>query len=227
MDFEAALREACIEADKTYWKSFFEHIDSMPVILIPEDKDKRLRDFIRNYKITSVGKKNRKGVKRGLKALLIAAIIIFAIVVTAFAFEPVRNFVFKVYSDCTEFVFESIKGNKDDYLYAEYSYIPEGYILVSNVKTEMGQSITYKNKNNQLLIQSGINSGSLLGIDTENAEHGDIQIKNHKGYYSITNRSLIITWSTGKYNHVICADKSDIITLDEVVRVAQSAVKKS
>lgn len=222
MDFEAALREACIEADNNYWKSFFEHIDSMPEILIPEEKDKRLRDFIRNYKIASAGKKNRKGLKRGIKALLIAAIVLLIAAFTAFAFEPVRNFVYKVYPDCTEFVFESIKGNKDDFLYAEYSFIPEGYSIVSNVKTDMGQKIIYENKNNQMLIQSGINSGSVIGIDTENAECGEIQINNYDGYYSINQTSIFVVWSTGKNYHMIKADQCDTITLDVIVRIAQS-----
>lgn len=223
MDFEAALRDAFTEAEDAYWKSFFARMDALPDVLIPADKDERLRNFIRNYEITPAVKTNRNGMQRGLKALLIAAILLFVLALTAFAFEPVRNFVYKVYTDCTEFVFHSVKGNEDDYLYAEYSYIPEGYSLVSNVKTEQSQIIIYKYGMNQILIQSGDNSGSLLGIDTENAEYGDIQINNYNGYYSITDRCLILVWSTGKHNHVIWADKCDMITFDDVVHIAQSS----
>jgi hypothetical protein len=223
MDFEAALREACIEADNNYWKSFFEHIDSMPEILIPEEKDKRLRDFIHNYEIASAGKKNRKGMKRGIKALLIAAIVLLAIAVTAFAFEPFRNIIYKVYTDCTEFVFESVKGNKDDYLYAEYSYIPEGYILVQNNKTKTSQKIIYENERYQIVIQTDTGSNSVLGIDTENAEFGDININGFDGYYSINQTSIIVAWSTGRNHHVICADQNNRTNLDDVIQIAQSA----
>ena len=224
MDFEAALREACIEADKTYWKSFFDHIDSMPEILIPEEKDKRLRDFIRNYKISSAGKNNRKGLKRGVKALLIAAIILLIAALTAFAFEPVRNFVFKVYSDCTEFVFHNGEKSEGDYLYAEYSYIPDGYELVSNIKTKTQQKIIYENGSYQIVIKSGVGSDSVLGIDTEQSESGGIVINGYDGYYSINQTSLIVVWSTGKNYHMIKADQCDTITLDVIVRIAQSAV---
>ncbi len=224
MDFEAALREACIEADKNYWKSFFEHIDSMPEILIPEDKDKRLRDFIRNYEIVSAGNKNRKGVKLGFKAFLIAAIILLAIAVTAFAFEPIRNFVYKVYTDCTEFVFERINGNEDDYLYAKYSYIPEGYEIVLNIKTKKQQKIVYENGDYQIVIKTDMGSNSVLGIDTENAEHGELSINGYEGYYSINQTSIIVVWSTGRNHHVIYADRNNRINLDVVVHIAQSAI---
>ncbi len=224
MDFEAALREACIEADKTYWKSFFEHIDSMPEILIPKDKDERLREFIRNYRTASeTEKKNRNGMTRGIKVLLIAAIILLAIAVTAFAFEPFRNFVYRVYTDCTEFVFESVKGNKDDYLYAKYSYIPKGYKLVQNNKTKTSQKIIYENESNQIVIQTDMGSSSVLGIDTENAEYGDLDINGYDGYYSINQTSIIVAWSTGRNHHVICADRNSIMNLDDVVHIAQSA----
>ncbi|MBQ6266824.1 MAG: hypothetical protein IJK64_03540 [Clostridia bacterium] len=79
MDFEAALRDAFMEAEDAYWKSFFERMDALPDVLILEDKDERLRNFIRNYEITPAVKKNRKGMRRGLKALLIAAIILLVV----------------------------------------------------------------------------------------------------------------------------------------------------
>ena len=196
--------------------------------MIPEDKDERLREFIRNYRTASeTEKKNRNGMTRGIKVLLIAAIILLIAVFTAFAFEPIRSFVFKVYSDCTEFVFHSGEKSEGDYLYAVYTYIPEEYVLVSNTKAKLTQEIVYKNGNNRIIIQSGDNSDSVLIIDTENAEHGEMQINNYDGYYSITDRSIILTWSSGKYNHVILADKCDAITLDEVVYIAQSAIPAS
>ncbi len=222
MDFETALREACIEADKTYWKSFFERMDSLPDILIPKDKDKRLRDFILNYELKSADKKNRKGMTRGIKALLIAAIILLAAAFTAFAFEPVRNFVYTVYTDGTEFIFESSRGNKNDYLYADFSYIPDGYKLVSNTKTKTEHRIVYMNGGNMLTINSYESSGSVLGIDTENAVHGELEINGCVGYYSINQSSLIIVWSTGKYFHIIIADQCDEIGYEDVVQIAQS-----
>ncbi len=225
MDFEAALREACIEADKTYWETFFERMDSMPDIIIPEDKDNRLREFIRNYRTASgLKKKNRKGMTRGIKALLIAAIILLIAAFTAFAFEPVRSFVYKVYTDCTEFVFSSVKGNKDDYLYAEYTYIPEGYVLVSDTKTKNEQKTIYSNGSDQIIIRSVDYNEAVIGIDTENSDSGEIVVGKSVGYYSINKDVIILIWSTGHHFHKIIVDSNGIISLQDVVSVAQSAL---
>ena len=228
MDFEAALREACIEADKTYWETFFERMDSMPDIIISEDKDNRLREFIRNYKIASeLKKKNRKGMTRGIKALLIAAIILLIVAFTAFAFEPVKNFVFKVYSDCTEFVFQSGEKSEGDYLYAEYTYIPDGYELVKDHKGKTSHNLVYSDGTNEIEIWTRGDKNTTVLIDTEEAKTGELMIGNNVGFYSIARRSIILVWSTGKYHHDITADINENISLDDIVRVAQSAVSIS
>ena len=228
MDFEAALREACIEADKTYWKSFFDHIDSMPEILIPEEKDKRLRDFIRNYKITSAGKKNRKGLKRGVKALLIAAIIVMLIAtVSVFAFKPVRNYVFHIFDNYTEFIFKPEKGTGRDFFSAEYLYIPEGFELVSDEKSKISQRLLYMNGMNQIVIYSVLNNNDLVKIDTEGSKTGEVEIGNSIGYYSSNEKVIILMWSTGRYYHQIIADACSLITLDDVINIAQSAAPKN
>jgi len=226
MDFEAALREACIEADKTYWKSFFEHIDSMPVILIPEEKDKRLRDFIRNYEITSVGKKNHKGVKQCLKALLIAAIILLALAITTFAFKPMRNYVFHIFNNYTEFIFNDEKDADRDFFSADYLYIPEGYELVSKEKSKHLQRLLYTNGGNQIVIRSVLNINNLVEIDTEDAETGEIEIGGKIGYYSCNEKVIIVMWSTGQYYHQIIADTCNLVSLDDVIQIAQSAKPK-
>lgn len=223
MNFEAALREACVDADKLYWQSLFEQIDSMPDVLIPADKDERLRSFIRNHMITQTEKKNRKGMRRGWKALLIAAIILLVAALTAFAFEPVRNFVYRVYTDCTEFVSKSVKGYDDDYLYANYLYLPDGYELVSDDKEKTEQRTVYSNGSDRIVIRSVKYKTAVIGIDTEGSDSGEIKVANHVGYYSVNDDVIILFWSTGQHYHKIIADMNDKIKLEDVVRIAQSA----
>ncbi|MBR4767134.1 MAG: DUF4367 domain-containing protein [Clostridia bacterium] len=224
---DTALREACILAEELYWKDFFTKTDIKTCKASPS-LDERIMNLIygkadnTENSVSLRGKKKKAGKKHIIA--IIAAVLVILVSTFAAASAPIRNYILNVYDDYSEFIFNSFKGNEDDYLYAEYSYIPEGYSLASNVKTEMGQSITYKNKNNQLLIQSHINSGSHR-IDTENAETGEMEVGNYGGYYSITESSIILVWSTGKYNHIIIADLNvDIITLDEVVKIAESSV---
>lgn len=222
MDFEAALREACVEADKTYWETFFERMDSMPDIIIPEDKDNRLREFIRNYKATSgFKKKNRKGMTRGFKALLIAAIILMVAAFTAFAFSPVKSYFIEIYNDGTKFIF--LNEKKKDYFYSTFTYIPEGYELTQHTKGKLSQRSVYNNGNKIIHIDTNTNKGSVTFIDTENAETGEVVINGCDGYYSITDDAVILIWTTGKYHHCITADlNEDIITLDEVIKIAES-----
>ncbi len=224
MDFEAALREACIEADNNYWESFFKHIDSMPDVIIPKSKDKRLRIFIRNYGISSyTDKKTHKGMKRSIKSLLIAAVILLVATFTAFAFKPVRNYVFRIFDRYTEFVFKSGKVADGDFFSAEYLYIPEGYKFVSNEKSKSVQRLLYKNGDNQIVIRSVLNNNNLVEIDTEDSETDEIIIGNSIGYCSSNEKVIIVMWSTGRYYHQIIADTCDLITLDDVIQIAQSA----
>ncbi|MBQ6266825.1 MAG: DUF4367 domain-containing protein [Clostridia bacterium] len=108
-------------------------------------------------------------------------------------------------------------------MHAEFSYIPEGYEIVSNHKTHLRQEVICKNGNNQIRIRSGNNAGASLGLDTENAQCGEIKLNDYDGFYSITERCYILMWSTGKYNHVITADRCDKIAFEDVVQIAQSA----
>ena len=92
MDFEIALREACFEADEIYLKSLFEQINSMPDVLIPKEKDERLRGFIRAYTVHSApNNKNTGRIKRSIRAMIIAAALLMFV---AFTFGSVKNFVY-------------------------------------------------------------------------------------------------------------------------------------
>lgn len=228
MGYETALKEACMEADALYTKSFFEWMDSTPDVIIPEEKDARLRNFIKNYNIylnnTSANRKS-KGMKRGIKVMLIAAIILLIAALTAFAIEPVRSFVYKICNDYTEFIFEKINDNKNDYLIAEYTYIPEGYQLVSNEKKKTEHTVIFRNGQNRIKIHSDQTNGSVLLIDTEAAKTRNLKINDYDGYYSVNQDTIILVWSTGKFYHVITADVCDKLTLNDVVQIAQSARK--
>ena len=223
MDFETALREACFEADEIYLKSLFEQINSMPDVLIPKEKDERLRGFIRAYTVHSApNNKNTGRIKRSIRAMIIAAALLLILTLTAFAFEPVRDFIYNIYEDSTEFIFRNKSKRNGDYLFAEYSYIPEGYVLISENRTESEQTIMLQNKMDRIIISSE-KSNSLLGIDTEKAVTDKISVNGHDGYFSVNQSSIILVWSTGKHYHYIVADLNENISIDVVVQIAQSA----
>lgn len=230
MTEEAFLREVCLEAEKIYWQPILDEIASGPVVDIQAESDKRTINYIhkleKKYLHNRRNPSNSFSSKRGLKALLIAAILIFLLSVSTFSFNPIKEFFKKIYTDCTEIVFSTFKSN-NDFLYAEYSFIPNGYKLLSNKKSELGQELVFYDNKKYITITTNISKYSSVFIDTENANTGLTTINDCEAYYSITERSIILAWSSGKYNHCITANlNGNIITLDSVKRIAESRIQE-
>ena len=216
------LKEACEEAEDSYWENYFIKIDEEPEIEIPI----KIRNNILNYIYNLQVQQNRESKTPAkshklIRTILIAAILILISVSVACAFSPVRSFIIKVYNDCTEIIFSY--DNTDDYVYAYYSYIPEGYELIDDFRGKDVQFLTYTKNEFTIQIDSFKNGNSKTDIDTENAISGEIEINKQMGYYSITNTNIIVVWSTGEYNHCIVADKSDSkLTIEEIIKIVES-----
>lgn len=217
---ELALREACILAEQMCYEDLLKRFEESNVI-VPEGQYERICKLIYNQPTTQ--KNDKKTISKKIKTtLLIAAILIILLSVSATAFSPLRDFFARVYKNCTEIVFNIT--SRDDYLFADYSYIPEGNIKVedSGIKSAKSQSILYMNGKSIIKIHTFSNKDSVRLIDTENAETGEVAIDGSKGYYSITKTSIMLVWSTGRYNHCLTATLNKNITLKEVVKIAQS-----
>ncbi len=223
---EIALREACVLAEEMIYKDMLAEFEAQPFIMIPEGQPERIHKLIYGEDTEPKANtriKEKKTSSRKIKTiLLIAAMLIILFGVTATAFNPIRDFIIKIYRECTEIVFDVT--SKDDYLFAEYSYIPEGYIKVKDerVKVVSAQSIVYSNGKSIIKISTLKNTDSTTIIDTENAKTGEVMINGNKGYYSITKTSIMLVWSTGKFNHCLTATLNDKISLDAIVKIAQS-----
>ena len=229
MTEDSFLREVCFEAEKKYWQPILDEIASESNINIPAEADRHTIKYIRKlekkYLRSNSNVSNSFNSKRGLKDLIIAAILIVLLSVSAFSFSPLKVFFYNIYNNCTEFVFSTFKSDKEDFLYAVYSYVPDGYLVTNNLKTKLGQEITYRNGSKRINIVTNISKYSSVFIDTENANTGTTKINGYEGYYSITERSIILVWSSGRYNHCITADlDNDLITLDTVIKIAESRV---
>lgn len=221
---EKILKEACVIAEDLYWQDFFDKIDKEPDIKIPEGQFEKVLRIINRQPVCKNTKPNktkeRFSFNNRLKAVLVAVIIILILAITAMAITPLRNLIIKVYKDCTDIVFNL--ENRNDFLYAKYDYIPERYKLKSDSQKDYYQFVVYTSGCNNLNISTFINEKSVAVIDTENAETSEIMVGDMQGYYSITEKKIILIWSTGKYNHRISADLTDEITIDTLVKIAQS-----
>lgn len=227
MTNEEILAEACDGAKTRLDAVYLEKINKMEQPAISKREKIKIYNYIANLdnKINDNLKeyKPKRATKRTLKAILIAAILLLLFAISSFAFSPVRNFFIKVYNDCSEIVFNI--SNEEDYLYSEYEYIPEGYKLVSDQKLKNGQMCIYENHGKRIIIDSGYTENSALVIDTENSTTMDINHNDIVGYYSQTEKSNILVWSIGKCYHCITADISEEISLDELLKIAESRIQ--
>ncbi len=162
---------------------------------------------------------------RIFKSVIIAAVILALLAITCMAVKPIRNFFAKVTADGTFFNFGI--SDDDDYLCANYSFIPEGYALVYDDTVNDIRKITYENNEKLIYIVSSENENTLKFINSENAtETGEVAIGKYIGYYCINKDQTFLVWSTGKYNHAITADNCKYITLDLLVNIALSREKQ-
>lgn len=194
---------------------FVLELENREVDLSPAEIKRRVEKIpFKNYN-TQRSFKRRKLIK----SIIIAAIILVVLVVTCMAVKPIRNFFTNVTSDGTFFSFSITDNN--DYLYANYSFIPEGYVLVSENNIKTMQSIVYDHNGKNIYIVSAENKNTTKFINSEK-----ISIGQYIGYYCINNEQTYLLWSTGKYNHVITADNCKYITIDILVDIALSREKQ-
>lgn len=200
---------------------FVLELENREVDLSPAEIKRRVEKIpFKNYN-TQRSFKRRKLIK----SIIIAAIILVVLVVTCMAVKPIRNFFTKVTGDGTFFTFGIIDTN--DYLYANYKYIPEGYSLVSESNIDNKHKLIYENNKSCIFIISEPNEDTGLYINTENAlETEDISLGKYFGYYSKNSDQSFLLWSTGKYYHLIIADNCDAITEDTLVEIALSREKQ-
>ena len=224
---DTALMDACVLAEEMLYKEMLAEFEVQPSIRIPDGQRERILNLIYGEETAqkdNIQIKEKKISSRRIKtAFLIAAILIILFTVTSTAFSPLKDFILRIYRECTEIVFDIT--NKDDYLFAEYTYIPKGYKKVKDnrVKPANFQSILYMNGQSRISISTLRNKHSSAFIDTEDAETGEILINGVTGYYSITETSLMLVWSTGKYNHCLTVELNGAnINLEEIVKIAQS-----
>ncbi len=233
---DEALKAACFKAEEMALGEFISALSDLPEVTLKKKDHKRIRKFLKildsgYVKDTAFNLQSTTKiytVRRTLKSALVAAIILALLIVTGVAVKPIRNFFTEVTSDGTFFKF-GVSNDNNDYLYASYSYIPEGYTLVSDKNMEQMQITEYKNNNMVIYINSAANSkGSNLFVNSENAiETGEVMVGGSVGYYCINEEDTTIVWATGKYHYLIMADNCNEITVETLVKIALSREKLS
>ena len=221
---EALLREACRNYDEMRLEQLMHSLDMQPVHLFSKQYEKEKNRIIRQYERYSISRNQfsgRKISKKTIRFLLVAALLLALLVASALAFEPVRHYIFSCF-DGTDIIFsdDQIK----DSLNESFTYIPQGYVLEKEEHDKISNYFIYRDENKNKIVISSMENGSTVFINTEDVGYEEIRIEEYIGYYVERENAMILTWSTGRYHHIITADitKSSQVTKADVFKIACS-----
>ncbi|MBR0541656.1 MAG: DUF4367 domain-containing protein [Clostridia bacterium] len=149
--------------------------------------------------------------------LLVAAILIFAMAVTAMAIPYTREFIIEKFFDHSTYTV--VGGEYSEIGDIEIGYIPEGFEIYEVFNGKTTKRISYKSKSNDMWFDikfSLANQDSYFDTETYNAERIKVNYKEYVHYYSQTTNGFL--WNNGKYSITIFG----IISQDEMIRIIES-----
>ena len=97
-------------------------------------------------------------------------------------------------------------------------YIPAGYELTSTEDLVDTTKYIYFNAEGESIFINRYSLGGSFGIDTEDAETGQIDINGSEALYSVKNGLTSLTFKTNDYAYLIQAP----VELSEVIKIAES-----
>ena len=219
--FIKACKEAKIKCDEAY----LSFLETKPDVYILNRTNEKIIHYLKKlgkaqYKIRIQNGNINNRSKKVIQAIIIAAILFIILSIAAFAFSPIRNYIIDRFAGNADISF--ITNNEDDFLIAKYAYIPKGYTVFSEKNGKNKQHIHLTGDDGDIFISSYKTEGSKFSFDIDKATTNEIIINNNVGYYSLTDRSIMLIWSTGNYSHVITADNSNSISLNDIIKIAES-----
>lgn len=216
--------QACVEAEYLMAEKLFNELNNEQGFEFSRRYKRERQRIIRqveknhlttiNHDTSSIKFTSYKTLRRVIRVGIVAAILLTLVIATAVAYGSFREYVLYEESDFSWLEFTRTEGS--DRLYADYTYIPDGYILIEEIKDNGLQVLTYENdKGNCLTVVSLENETSILGLNTEGVDLEDVDINGIAGICCENMGSTTITWCTGKYNHTISGETQDDETLNK------------
>ncbi len=226
---ESLFLEACRLAEERRIEEELSYYNSLPDFEYSKRFEKKMQKLCKQV---DSGKYSRKSnvipishMRKPLKILLVAAIMISLLSITALAIEPIRegikNFFVERYPDISSVEFKD-DDTTEGSLYSEYTWIPEGYILKEHKKEKLGEFIVYEDAEGHLLvITSNINEFSEAWINTEGITVEDVIINQTPGIYYSNRGDSQLLWSLGKYNYSVLGEVESV-TKEDLIRIAEN-----
>lgn len=168
--------------------------------------------------------KRHRGLRKISKFACVFLVILVIFSIAAMSVEAVRvkvlNLVISTSDIVTEITVEDslnparLGGNIE----GAPTYLPPGYQFSAMDKLEKKCTLVYMdNEDNEIRVKI-FDIGYKIGIDTENAECGDISINGNEGFYSVKNGYAMLLFKTDVHAYLIIGQ----VSVSELIKMAES-----
>lgn len=150
--------------------------------------------------------------------VLIAAAVILALTVTAFAIPATRNYIIEKFDKYSTVIFSS-DGKSESIGTLEPGYIPEGFELAEEKSLDVLIYISYANNKNDYFIIKKCFDRSIISFDTEENDCYEIIVNDNTYICYIPNEKYVgIIWDDSDCTYYIETN----LTLEEAVKIAEN-----
>ena len=161
----------------------------------------------------------------GRRIASIAVAVLVAATVTTVSVEalrkPVFHFFAEVYEKFTQIFFVDDTPNVSEIQFEKKTpaYIPEGYVVESEIATPTVYKIVYSNGNNQKLrYAQNLKESGEIQADTETITYTNIMVGNYHGITYSNKGVNYIVFSDDKYNYTLSGD----LSVNELIKIAKT-----
>lgn len=174
-----------------------------------------------------LGNKNTKSIKQNKLKKLMTRVAVFALILTSgFAIpfitvdafrEEILNFYIENFNTHSSFK----PKEENPFMDFKVGYIPEGYVESDEIKAPSFYSLTFYNKENNIIDITLYDNRTSFNADTENCEKYNIVINNKNGYIYRKPGSTILIFKFHE-NSIVITSNNDALTNEELIKVACS-----
>lgn len=188
--------------------------------------NKNIKRIIKEYSRTPMQQKFAAFRKYAAAILIIFILLNGVLVVTVRAYrEKTFEIIIKVYKQFTSIIIETDEAPEllnENLEFKEPSYIPDGFNVISDIKTNISRIIDYVNDDKILVYWQSIISNSEFGFDTENTEIKEIIIDEHVIRYVFNKGAYNVFWVDNEYSYLITGE----ISFEELLRFVEGIIRK-
>ena len=208
-------------AEEAMLQSLDEELAAAPEHVFSKRFERRMKRLIRLERLGLYGHGRKRALRAAAVALLVAAGVILAAVLSVEASRvKLVEWFKKVAEEYTMLQFEPKEQNTDnEFVIKLPEYVPEGYQLDNQIKTEIGYRYFYRTDGGMEIMyrQGRITAGGIL-LDTEDAKTSTVRIGEWEAMLVEKNGYAQLVWNDDQYLYFLSGN----IDTKELLKMARS-----